>query len=96
MKRTFWFAAGTVSGVALSRKATKKVRQATPSGIASNLGDAMRELASAIGSFGADVRAGMTEREQQLRETVEQTSGVRTRSLEPARGRHSVASRPRR
>lgn len=96
MKRMFWFAAGTISGVVASRKATKKVRQATPSGIASNLGDALSELASAIGSFGADVRAGMAEREEQLHETVAQTSGVRTRYIEPgSRGRHST-TRPRR
>ena len=36
----------------------------------------MRELAGAIGSFGADVRAGMVEREEELSEVVEQRSGV--------------------
>jgi hypothetical protein len=36
----------------------------------------MRELAGAIGSFGADIRAGMVEREEELSEVVEQRSGV--------------------
>jgi hypothetical protein len=60
----------------LTRKAKETARQATPAGIAGNLGEAMRELAGAIGSFGADIRAGMVEREEELSEVVEQRSGV--------------------
>lgn len=93
MKRTFWLGVGIVTGVALSRKAGKTARQATPAGLASNLGDAMRELASAIGAFGAEVRAGMTEREQELHEAVEQSTGVRTRygAQAPRPGKHAYA-----
>lgn len=92
MKRTFWFGAGVAAGVALTRKAGRAARQATPAGLASNLGDAMRELAGAIGSFGAEVRAGMSEREQELHETVEQSTGVRTThgSASTRRGRHAA------
>ena len=60
----------------MTRKAKETARQATPAGIAGNLGEAMRELAGAIGSFGADIRAGMVEREEELSEVVEQRSGV--------------------
>jgi hypothetical protein len=67
---------GIATGVALTRKAKETARQATPAGIAGNLGEAMRELAGAIGSFGADIRAGMVEREEELSEVVEQRSGV--------------------
>ena len=76
MKRIFWLGVGVATGVALSRKAKETARQATPAGIAGNLGEAMRELAGAIGSFGADIRAGMVEREEELSEVVEQRSGV--------------------
>jgi hypothetical protein len=76
MGRLFWFGAGVAAGVALSRKARETARQASPAGLAGNLGDAMRELAGAIGSFGADVRAGMVEREEELSDVVEQRSGV--------------------
>lgn len=91
MKRLFWFGIGAVSGVAASRKVTKTARQASPAGVASNVGDALRELASAIGSFGADVRAGMAEREEQLHDSVRQTSGVSTRysDLAAEPGKHA-------
>jgi hypothetical protein len=76
VKRVFWFGAGVAAGIALTRKAKETARQATPAGIAGNLGEAMRELAGAIGSFGADIRAGMVEREEELSEVVERRSGV--------------------
>jgi hypothetical protein len=76
VRRLFWLGVGVFAGVALSRKAKETARQATPAGIAGNLGDAISELAGAIGSFGADVRAGMEEREEELSEVVEQRSGV--------------------
>lgn len=95
MKRTFWLGVGIASGVALSRKASKTARQATPAGLASNVGDAIRELAGAIGTFGAEVRAGMTEREQELHEEVERSTGVRTRygAQAPRPGRHAREAR---
>lgn len=76
MKRLFWLGVGVAAGVSLARKAGETARQATPAGLASNLGDAVRELAGAIGAFGADVRAGMSEREQELNDIVESRSGL--------------------
>lgn len=76
MKRLFWFGVGVAAGVSLSRKASATARKATPTGIAENLGVAVREMAEALGSFGADVRAGMSEREAELTETVARTSGT--------------------
>jgi len=92
VRRLFWLGVGVVTGVALSRKATQTARQASPAGLASNLGDAVSELAGAIGTFGADVRAGMSERERELRDMVEDRSGV---TPHPSAGRHA-ASRPAR
>lgn len=75
-KRLFWLGVGVAAGVVLSRKASQTAKQATPAGIAGNLGDAIGELAGALGTFGADIRAGMAERERELTETVEQRTGI--------------------
>ncbi|HEX2131464.1 MAG TPA: hypothetical protein VHH15_07865 [Actinophytocola sp.] len=100
MKRLFWLGVGVATGVALSRKAKETARQATPAGIAGNLGEAMRELAGAIGSFGADIRAGMVEREEELSDVVEERSGitprVRRALAEPRSDTHSDTYRGRR
>lgn len=87
MKRMFWFSLGVAAGVAITRKATETARKATPAGVAENIGGAVRELAGAVGSFGADVRAGMVEREAQLRATVAEQTGIDTgpRYLDDAR-----------
>jgi hypothetical protein len=76
MRRLFWLGLGVVAGVTLSSKAKNTARKATPAGLAANLGAAVRELATAVGAFGADVRAGMAEREEELSEVIEQRSGV--------------------
>lgn len=78
MKRTFWFGLGVAAGVAATRKVSGTARRLTPAGAAENIGDAVRELASAVGSFGADVRAGMAEREAELHATVAARTGIDT------------------
>ena len=78
MKRILWFSLGVAAGVAASRKASAAARRMTPAGAAENVGEAVRELAAAVGSFGADVRAGMAEREAQLHATVADRSGIDT------------------
>jgi hypothetical protein len=79
VKRTLWFGLGIAAGVAASRKASAKARRMTPAGAAENISDAMRELATAVGSFGADVRAGMVEREAELHAAVTARTGIDTR-----------------
>jgi hypothetical protein len=76
VKRMLWFGLGIAAGVAASRKASSAARRMTPAGVAENVGDAMRELAAAVGSFGADVRAGMAQREAELYATVAQRTGI--------------------
>jgi len=78
VKRTFWFGLGVAVGVAAARKVSGTARRFTPAGIAENLGDAVRELAAALGSFGSDVRAGMAEREAELHATVAARTGIDT------------------
>ncbi len=78
MKRVFWFGLGVAAGVAVSRRASAAARRMTPAGAADNIGDAVRELAAAVGSFGADVRAGMVEREAALHAAVAPRTGINT------------------
>ncbi len=63
MRRLFWLGVGAaVAGVA-RRRATKVAHAITPAGVAdrvAGVGDALRD-------FGDDVRAGMVERELELR-----------------------------
>lgn len=76
MKRIFWFGLGIAAGVAANRRAAAAARRMTPAGAAENVGYAVRELAAAVGSFGAEVRAGMAEREAELHATVTQRTGI--------------------
>jgi chromosome condensin MukBEF MukE localization factor len=76
VKRMLWFSLGIAAGVAATRKARGAVHRLTPAGAAENVGDAIRELAAAAGSFGAEVRAGMVEREAELHATVAQRTGM--------------------
>jgi len=76
VKRMLWFSLGIAAGVAASRKARVAARRMTPAGAAENVGDAVRELAAAVGSFGAEVRAGMVQREAELHATVAQRTGM--------------------
>jgi chromosome condensin MukBEF MukE localization factor len=91
VRRLFWFGAGIAAGVALTRKVNETARKATPTGMAEQVGGAMRELAEAVGSFGADVRAGMQEREDQLQDVVVNADQVRRIAAE-----HDAERRARR
>jgi hypothetical protein len=44
--------------------------------VGANLADGLRELGAGLGEFGAEVRAGMTERERELAEQVERRTGA--------------------
>jgi hypothetical protein len=91
----FWLGVGVATGVLVTRKASEAARRLTPAGVGEQLGDGLRELAAALGSFGADVRAGMAEREHELADMVERRTGQHLPGLasasalanEPARGR---------
>jgi hypothetical protein len=85
VKRVLWFSLGIATGVVASRKASAKARRMTPAGAAENISDAIRELAGAMGSFGADVRAGMVEREAELHATVAARTGI---NITPGYGAH--------
>ena len=67
MRRLFWLAMGVTIGALVVRKLSRAAEKLTPQGMAGALVEGLRDLADAIGDFGADVRAAMAEREQELR-----------------------------
>jgi chromosome condensin MukBEF MukE localization factor len=67
MRRLFWLAMGATIGVLVVRKLSRAAEKLTPTGIAGSIAEGLRELADAVGDFGADVRAAAAEREAELR-----------------------------
>lgn len=75
MKRLFWLGVGMAVGVYSTRRATAAAQRLTPAGIGANLADGLRELGAGLGAFGAEVRAGMLDRERELNDLVERRTG---------------------
>jgi hypothetical protein len=67
MRRLFWLAMGITIGALVVRKVSRAAEKLTPQGIAGGLVEGLRDLAEAIGDFGADVRAAAAMREEELR-----------------------------
>jgi hypothetical protein len=67
MRRLFWLAMGITIGALVVRKVSRAAEKLTPQGLAGALVEGLRDLADAIGEFGADVRAAAAERETELR-----------------------------
>jgi hypothetical protein len=67
MRRLFWLAMGITIGALVVRKVSRAAERMTPAGIGASVAEGLRDLADAIGDFGADVRAAMAERETELR-----------------------------
>jgi hypothetical protein len=76
MKRLFWLGVGLAVGVYATRRASEAAHALTPAGVGANLADGLRELGAGLGAFGAEVRAGMTERERELADLVERRTGT--------------------
>ncbi|WP_219413596.1 hypothetical protein [Pseudonocardia nigra] len=84
MRRLFWLGVGVAVGVYATRRATEAAHSLTPAGVGANIADGLRELGAGLGAFGAEVRAGMTERERELSQLVERRTGERVPSLSDA------------
>ncbi len=67
-RRLFYVALGATAGVLIVRKLTATANKFTPAGMQSGLAGAIGGLGDAIRDFGSEVRAGMAEREAELRE----------------------------
>ena len=74
MRRLFWtgigVGLGATAGVLVARRLRRTREALTPSGIAGALAGAASGLTGAIREFGAEVRAGMTEREAELNDAL--------------------------
>ncbi|WP_375490481.1 hypothetical protein [uncultured Jatrophihabitans sp.] len=90
MKRLFWLALGITLGVLTMRKISRAAEKLTPQGVASSIGQGLSDIADAVGEFGADVRAAMSEREAQLRESTGLDGQLGQRPAKPG----SPGSRP--
>jgi hypothetical protein len=66
MKRVFWIALGATAGVLVVRKLTKTAHSYTPAGLA----DRAQGLGASLRYFADEVRAGMAEREIELRDAL--------------------------
>jgi len=87
MRRLFWLAMGITIGALVVRRLSRAAEKLTPQGIAGSLADGLRDLAEAIGDFGADVRAAAAVREDELR------SGTGLDAPLPDRGDTALARR---
>jgi anaerobic ribonucleoside-triphosphate reductase len=70
IRRMFWLVMGITIGVLVVRKLTRAAEKLTPRAMAGGLGAGLSDLADSIREFAHDVRAAMTEREAQLREST--------------------------
>ncbi len=66
-RRLFYVALGATVGILVVRRVSRAAQRFTPAGVQSGLVGAIGGLGDALRDFGTDVRAGMAEREQQLR-----------------------------
>jgi hypothetical protein len=66
MKRVFWIALGATAGVLVVRKLQKTAHAYTPDGMA----ERVQGLGGSIRYFADEVRAGMAEREAELRDAL--------------------------
>ncbi len=74
MRRLFWTSIGVgfgaTAGVLVARRLRRTRDALTPSGIAGALAGAVSGLTDAVKDFGAEVRAGMAEREDELNDAL--------------------------
>ena len=70
MKRLFWVSVGAVGGIYAMRRVSRAAERLTPAGLAESLTGAVAELGESVRLFGVQVRAGMAEREIELRDAL--------------------------
>ena len=70
MKRVFWIALGATAGILIARRLTKAARNLSPESAAGRVAGAMGGLTQAFREFADDVKAGMAERDIELREAL--------------------------
>jgi hypothetical protein len=66
-RRLFYISFGATAGVLIVRKLTATANKLTPAGVQTGIAGALGNLSDSIREFGALVREGMAEREDELR-----------------------------
>jgi hypothetical protein len=66
-RRLFYISLGATAGVLIVRKLTATANKLTPAGVQTGIAGALGNLSASIREFGALVREGMAEREDELR-----------------------------
>lgn len=66
MRRLFWVALGAAAGVVAVRRVTRAAQTFTPQGLSSRAGG----IGDKLRAFAEEVRAGMAERERELRDAL--------------------------
>jgi hypothetical protein len=92
MRRLFWLVMGITIGALVVRKLSQAAERLTPGSVLGNLADGLRDLAEAIGDFGADVRAAAAERESELRSGTGLDAPLPTRDRLPLPGAGRAAA----
>jgi hypothetical protein len=67
MTKLFWVALGATAGVLVVRRLTKAAESLTPEGAADRVAGGLRNLGDAVRDFTDEIRAGMAERDAELR-----------------------------
>jgi hypothetical protein len=68
--RLFYIALGATAGVLIVRRLTRAAQQFTPEGVARNVSGAGGRVGEAVAAFVDEVRAGMADRESELRSAL--------------------------
>jgi hypothetical protein len=94
MRRLFWLAMGVTIGALVVRKLSRAAEKVTPAGIGASIAEGLRELADAIGDFGADVRAAMARAGVRAAGRHRLDAAARARPGQLPGGTHARAPRP--
>lgn len=70
MRRVFWIALGATAGVLVVRRVTRVAESLTPEGAADRVSAGLGQLAESVRAFTDEVRAGMAERDAELRHAL--------------------------
>jgi hypothetical protein len=84
VRRLFWVAVGATAGVYTARRVTRAARAMSPDSAGARVAGALGDLATAVRDFTADVREGMSEREEELRDVLGLAEVVEPPRLAPA------------
>ncbi|MFI8852875.1 DUF6167 family protein [Streptomyces sp. 891-h] len=92
-RRAFWFTTGAAAGVWATTKVQRKIRSLAPDALALRAADKAVEGGNRLREFALDVRAGMVQRESELKDALGLSAGEADRFRElPAAQPASVAS----